>query len=179
VTLASGEVLRGRFVQQRFLQGFNAPLISSGSFVLAPGRGLIWRGEVPFALTIAISPDGLVQQVEGGATTRYPASRLPLISRLYEVFNAALTGDWKKLETAFQVRRDGADTNWAMTLTPRQNDAAMPIRDVVVRGRQYVDSVQLSRVNGDSERIEFSGQTVSRGPLDARESDLLGVSRRP
>ena len=31
--LAGGEVLRGRFTQQRFLQGFNAPLTSSGSFI--------------------------------------------------------------------------------------------------------------------------------------------------
>src|SRR5688572_2926077 len=45
LTLAGGEVLRGRFTQQRFLQGFNAPLTSTGSFILAPGRGVLWRAE--------------------------------------------------------------------------------------------------------------------------------------
>ena len=54
LTLASGEVLRGRFTQQRSLQGFNAPLTSTGSFILAPGRGVLWRAETPFALITAM-----------------------------------------------------------------------------------------------------------------------------
>ena len=72
--LAGGEVLRGRFTQQRFLQGFNAPLISSGSFIVAPGRGIVWRGEAPFAIVTVMGPGGLVQRVAGGATTHYPVS---------------------------------------------------------------------------------------------------------
>src|SRR5262245_58062566 len=47
--LAPGQILRGRFEQQRFLQGFQAPLKSSGTFVLSPGLGLIWKTEQPFA----------------------------------------------------------------------------------------------------------------------------------
>ena len=61
--LAGGEVLRGRFTQQRFLQGFNAPLTSSGSFIVAPGRGIVWRGETPFAIVTVMGPGGLVQRV--------------------------------------------------------------------------------------------------------------------
>jgi hypothetical protein len=40
--LAAGETLRGRFVQERFLKGFAAPLRTEGHFVLSPRRGLIW-----------------------------------------------------------------------------------------------------------------------------------------
>ena len=134
--LASGEVLRGRFTQQRFLQGFNAPLTSSGSFIVAPGRGIVWRGEAPFAIVTVMGPGGLVQRVAGGATTHYPASRLPAIARLYEIFAAALSGDWQKLAAVFEVQRDGTANDWTATLTPlRSGEGGMPLR-LVARARR-------------------------------------------
>ena len=180
LTLAGGEILRGRFTQQRFLQGFNAPLTSTGSFILAPGRGVLWRAETPFALITAMGPGGIVQRIVGGATTHYPASRLPAIVRLYEIFGAALSGDWQKLATIFDVRREGTDKAWTVTLTPRRagNDG-LPLRHVVVRGSRYVDSVEVMRANGDWDRIEFSQQAPSRAPLDAEASELLDTASRP
>jgi hypothetical protein len=180
LTLASGEVLRGRFTQQRFLQGFNAPLTSTGSFILAPGRGVVWRGETPFVVVTVMGPGGLVQRVSGGATTHYPASRLPAIVRLYEIFGAALSGDWRKLESIFEVRRDGTESDWKVTLTPlRSGEGGLPLRQVVVRGGRYVDSVEVMRINGDWDRIEFSQQAPSRAPIDAETSELLDAAGRP
>ena len=180
LTLASGEVLRGRFTQQRFLQGFNAPLTSTGSFILAPGRGVVWRGEAPFALVTVMGPGGLVQRVAGGATTHYPASRLPAIVRLYEIFGAALSGDWRKLESVFAVKREGTESDWKVTLTPlRGGEGGLPLRQVLVQGGRYVDSVEVMRVNGDWDRIEFSQQAPSRAPIDAETSELLDTAGRP
>jgi len=180
LTLASGEVLRGRFTQQRFLQGFNAPLTSTGSFILAPRRGVVWRGETPFVVVPVMGPGGLVQRVSGGATTHYPASRLPAIVRLYEIFGAALSGDWRKLESIFEVRREGTESDWKVTLTPlRSGEGGLPLRQVVVRGGRYVDSVEVMRINGDWDRIEFSQQAPSRAPIDAETSELLDAAGRP
>ena len=70
-TLEVGQVLRGHFVQERHLKGFNAPLRTEGSFVLAPGKGLIWRAEKPFAVTTVITAAGrkkaasIAQRTEG------------------------------------------------------------------------------------------------------------------
>ena len=179
LALGDGEVLRGRFLQQRFLKGFNAPLTSTGSFILAPDRGLIWRGEAPFALLTAMSSGGLVQRVVGGVTTSYPASKLPLLAQLYEVFSAALAGDWDKLGSIFEVQRKGSPENWQVMLIPRKSDGGMPLQSVEVQGARYVNTVVVMRVNGDSDRIEFSGQTASREPLDAEATELLGMIRSP
>lgn len=179
LTLATGEVLRGRFTQQRFLQGFNAPLTSTGSFILAPGRGVVWHGETPFAVITVMGPSGLVQRVAGGATTHYPASRLPAIARLYEIFGAALSGDWQKLASVFNVRREGTDADWRVTLTPlRAGESALPLRQVVASGGRYVNAVEVTRSNGDSDRIEFSQQAPSRAPIDAETSELLDTAGR-
>lgn len=179
LTLRDGEVLRGRFLQQRFLQGFNAPLTSSGLFILAPNQGLIWRGETPFALLTVMGPGGLVQRVAGGATTRYPASRLPLLTQLFEVFGAALGGDWAKLSGIFDIQKTGTAQNWQVMLTPRRSDGGMPLRSVAVQGDHYVNSVVVARVNGDRDQIEFSQQVASRDPIDSEASELLAMTSRP
>ena len=179
LTLASGEVLRGRYMQQRFLQGFNAPLTSTGSFILAPGRGVVWSSETPFAVVTVMGPGGLIQRVAGGATTHYPASRLPVIARLYEIFDAALTGDWQKMAMVFSVRREGTDGAWKVTLTPLPvGDGGLLLRHVLVLGGRYVNSVEVMRVNGDWDRIEFSQQAPSRVPIDAETSKLLDTVGR-
>lgn len=179
LSLAEGETLRGRFVQQRFLQGFAAPLTSTGSFILAPGRGVVWRGETPFAMTTVMGPAGLVQKVTGGATTHYPASKLPAIAQLYEVFGAALAGDWAKLSPFFSVQRDGAEQAWTVTLMPlRGGEEGLPLSRVVVKGGRYVGSVEVARANGDSDRIEFHGSTPSREPIDRETSELLDTAGR-
>ena len=176
--LGDGEALRGRFLQQRFLQGFNAPLTSSGSFILAPRQGLIWRGETPFAILTVMGPGGLVQRVVGGATTRYPASRLPLLTQLYEVFSAALGGDWSKLSGIFDVQKTGTAQSWRVMLTPRRSDG-MPLQSVAVQGDRYVNSVVVMRANGDRDHIEFSQQVASRDPIDSEASELLAMANRP
>ena len=179
LSLGAGEVLRGRFIQQRFLQGFNAPLASTGSFILAPNRGLIWRGETPFALLTGMGPGGLVQRVVGGATTRYPASKLPLLAQLYEVFSAALEGDWGKLGGIFEVERNGTPTDWQVMLIPRKKDGGMPLQHVAVQGGRFVNSVEVARVNGDRDTIEFNDQVVSSDPVDGEANELLGMVSHP
>ena len=105
--LQAGQVLRGHFVQERHLQGFNAPLRTEGRFLLAVDKGLIWQAEKPFAITTVISPAGLVQQVGGDETMRLPSSRLPFLSRLYDMLGGALGGDWRSLEHDFAVEKSG------------------------------------------------------------------------
>jgi hypothetical protein len=178
LTLAAGESLQGRFVQQRFLQGFNQPLKSTGSFVLSPSHGVAWQGETPFVTTTVIGPGGLAQRVSG-ATTVYPASRLPVIATLYDIFASALSGDWQKLTAMFDVRREGGPA-WKVTLTPRQaGNTNLPISTVTVRGSRYVDAVEVRRTNGDWDSIEFSQQTPSRQPVSAETAELFAaVARR-
>jgi hypothetical protein len=178
LVLAPGEALRGRFNQQRFLQGFATPLVSTGSFILAPGRGVAWRGETPFAIHTVVAPRGLVQRVVGGATTTYPATRLPAIVKLYEIFASALSGDWQKLGTTFDVRRQDTGGAWKVTLTPLRADSGMPLRSVDVLGRQYVDTVEVVRQNGDRDRIDFSQQTPSRDPIERDIGELFDLASR-
>jgi hypothetical protein len=172
--VAADQVLRGRFGQERHLRGFDAPLRTEGRFVLAPGRGLIWQAETPFAVTTVITAAGLVQEVDGSETMRLPATRLPFLSRLYGMLSGALSGDWRGLEADFVVVRSGDAAHWRAELTPRRADA-VPFSGIVVSGGRFVDQVRIDKPNGDWEGLVFLDQVLSDGPVGAGEASLLAL----
>lgn len=176
--LAAGQVLRGRFVQERHLQGFAAPLKSEGQFVLVPGKGLIWRAEMPFAVTTVISAAGLVQTVDGKETMRLPSARLPFLARLYDMLGGALAGDWRALETDFTVARSGDGGAWQVVLTPRTGPDALttPFRAITAQGGHFVDHVRLEKPDGDSDDLSFLEQGLSSNPLSADETAALDAT---
>jgi len=177
--LKPGSVLRGHFTQERSLQGFQAPLKSEGTFLVAEGKGVIWRVEKPFATTTVITPAGLVQNAQGTETLRLPASRIPFIAKLYDMLSGTMTGDMSGLKQQFDVRTAGSANDWSLQLTPKSGQAAssdpqsMPIRQLDIAGGQYVKSVDIQRQNGDRDLLTFSDQVVDAAALSADEQALL------
>jgi len=168
--LTEGQVLRGQFVQERHLQGLENPLRSEGRFLLAPGHGLIWQTEKPFAITTVITAAGLAQEVNGNQTLRLEASKLPFLNQLYDMLSGALTGDWAKLEAGFTVTRSGDEQHWMVALKPRKaDDPGMPFKAIDVTGSQLIDEILLTRPNGDFDKLSFHDQAISDQPLTAAE----------
>jgi hypothetical protein len=177
--LKPGSVLRGRFTQERSLQGFQAPLKSEGTFLVAEGKGVIWKVEKPFATTTVITPAGLVQNAQGAETLRLPASRIPFVAKLYDMLSGTMTGDMSGLKQQFAVRTAGSASDWSLQLTPKAgapgtgDPQAMPIRELDIAGGQYVKSVDVRRQNGDRDLLTFSDQTLDAPALSADEQALL------
>jgi hypothetical protein len=179
--LKAGRVLRGQFTQARSLQGFQAPLKSEGSFVVAAGQGLIWKVEKPFATTTVITPSGLVQNSQGAETLRLPAARIPFIARLYDMLSGTMTGDLSGLKQQFDVQTSGSPEKWSLQLIPKGSVSGgsagdpqnIPIQRMDLTGDQYVESVDIHRQNGDRDLLTFSGQHVDTQPLSQEEQGLL------
>lgn len=173
--LKPGEAIHGRFVQERHLAGLSSPLRSEGSFVLAAGRGLIWRGEKPFNTVVVITPAGILQTVNGAEVQRLAASRLPFLARFYDMLSGALSGDWSTLTHEFTVTRSGEGDNWKMMLTPARADdpAAAQLKLITVTGAKFVDAVEIRRVNGDWEHLTFLQQVLSAAPLAGDDARLF------
>ncbi len=167
--------LTGRFSQERYLQGFNAPLRSEGGFVLAPGRGLIWRIEQPFAMVTLIGPAGLVQQVNGRETMRLPADRMPLLGQIHALLGAALNGDWQEFEALnFDIAHKAEGEGWRAELTPRGGAlGATGIRRIVAHGRRFVETLEMEKQGGDRDRLVFFDHALSPQPLATIDADLL------
>jgi outer membrane lipoprotein carrier protein LolA len=177
--LKDGQVLRGRFEQDRFLKGFNAPLKTGGSFTLVAGGGLIWKAETPFAVTTVMSPAGLVQEVDGKKTMSLASTRIPFMTKLYSMLSGALVGNWSDLESTFKIVRSGDAKKWELRFTPAAtNDPAMPIEAIVVSGKRLVEDVVVLRADGDRDHLRFSGQSLEGAAPTSDELDLLALAKK-
>ena len=173
--LAPGQTLSGRFVLARNLKGISSTLKSEGTFVLVPGRGLIWRIEDPIQTITIITPAGIRQIINGGEVQSIDAAKVPFISHFYDMLDGALMGDWTAMRHDFAVQMEGDRAAWRTLLTPvRPNDPiAGMLASIVITGGKMVDRVEISRANGDSERIGFLDQAVSGVALSGDDARLL------
>ena len=174
-TLAPGQTLHGRFTSERHLKGLASALKSEGNFILAPGKGLIWRIEQPIQTTTVITPAGIRQIINGNEVQHIDASRVPFISHFYDMLNGSLMGDWSAMRHDFAVHSTGDRNAWRTVLTPLRPDdpIAGMLSSIVISGGKMVDSVDINRANGDSEHMAFLDQTVSSAPLIADDARLL------
>lgn len=172
-----GQMLQGRFTQERTLTGIPKPLRSEGRFLLVPGTGLIWRAEKPFATVTVITPGGLTQAVSDQQTLNLPSSRLPFLKPFYDMLSGALAGDWRAIEQNFTVTREDKPPRWGVRLVPKKPDANMPFEAIRLSGTTFVESVEMAKSGGDQERLEFTDQTLSPAavpPEEARQFESVG-----
>lgn len=179
VTLADGQILRGQFEQKRYLSGLANPVRSSGSFTLVAGRGLIWTTTKPFPSTTVMTEAGLVQDVKGKETVRLAASRLPIMSKLYAMFGAALTGNWEAMQSAFALTRQQKGQAWSIRLDSlRADDPNLPIKAINARGQKLLDEVEVVKPNDDRDVLTFFNQKLEGSPLTAEEDEFLKRAQR-
>ncbi|TCR64029.1 hypothetical protein EV560_107115 [Bosea sp. BK604] len=179
VTLQDGQLLRGQFEQKRYLNGLNNPVRSSGVFTLVAGRGLIWTTKKPFATTTIMTEAGLVQDVKGKETLRLAASKLPIMSKLYSMFGAALTGNWDAMQSAFALTRRQSGNAWTIHLESlRADDPNLPIKAINARGQKLLDEVEVVKTNDDRDVLTFSSQKLERGAPTPEEEELLTRAQR-
>lgn len=179
VTLKNGEILRGRFVQERFLAGFSKPVVSEGNFSLLPGFGLIWQAEQPFPVMTTITASGLVQSVDGTETARLSASRLPFLPRLYDMLSGALSGDTSALEGEFTVTITPDGRMRRVRLLPKRADAALglAIQSMDIHVDHFVERVEILKPGGDKDRLIFKNQVIRKGEPNSVELRALGAAK--
>lgn len=172
--LQAGEVLRGTFVQERYLEGFSAPLKTTGKFVLSSDKGLIWQAETPFATTTVMTAHGILQMSNEVETMNLSTSQAPMLAGLYDTLGGALVGDLDVLERTFQVTKEAGATGWRLILVPRdKSGAGKQIKEIRIDGNRLVDRVDIVKNSGDRDSLTFLNQTIDRAPLGEAELQLL------
>ncbi len=143
--LADTRVLRGDFVQEKYLRGLPRPLRSDGRFVLAR-EGLLWDLQQPLQRMYRISRQGVAlwqdEQwlVQGNQDVAARQSRL---------FLSVLQGDQQGLREEFDLQLSGVEQDWLLTLLPRSLLLKQIFQRIEVRGDQHVRSIELFESQGD------------------------------
>lgn len=166
--LQPAAVLRGRFEQEKQVQGFRNPLRSSGRFLIAHQRGVIWDTEQPFASSLVISAAGL--RLDDQDQAGVPEQALQRINR---ILVALIGGSIESLRSEFELAAEVGEQGWTLRLQARDPQLAQRLRDLRIAGSQWVEQVDFDDAQGNHTRLRFSAQTVEPAQLSAQEAARL------
>jgi hypothetical protein len=174
IPVSVDNVLRGHFVEERNIKGFDGPMRSTGAFVLAPGHGLLWQIKKPIPLSTIITPNGMVQDI-GGVALKLPAKNL---HHIYDMVGAALAGDWSAVESDFVLTQSGNAEHWQILLTPKKENTKLPYSLITVSGSRFVESIVMVKGDSNDETLSFSDEALSQAPPTPTEIATFEESTR-
>ncbi len=177
-TQAQGEVVRGTFTQTKHLAELEQPLLSTGRFVVARDRGLIWHIEQPVSAELIMTRERMVQRSDGHEVARISAQEQPALGVVAAVLLAVFQADMDRLRQYFdietQTREGGA---WAMQLRPVASGVREFIEGVRIEGAANIERIEIRQAGGDRSIIEL--RTASPDPetaaLSAEEQAKLSA----
>jgi hypothetical protein len=167
--LAKPKILCGNFEQAKQLEGFKKPLVSSGRFCIINGKGVLWRTLQPFASTLRLTRDEIVQVQGERVAMRMNASQEPMVRTINSVLFSLLAGDLTQLETMFEVDGSVRGDSWGVFLKAREPALAKMIGGVQIEGGAFVRNIIINETGGDRTDIVFSGMASGEAALTAED----------
>jgi outer membrane lipoprotein-sorting protein len=165
--LRAAPVVRGDFVQQRFLRALPQPLTSEGHFVLAADKGLLWDLRTPIPQTLRITPDAIVKRDAGGAWR--PLTGRAGGGRENRLFMSVLSGDTSGLQENFAIVLTGEANDWHLSLTPTSALLKQIFEVIRIDGGALVDRVELAETQGDRSVLQMKNAHPAQS-LDDQET---------
>jgi len=171
--LAKPSVLCGRFDQTKQLVGLKNPLRSNGRFCVVADKGVLWRSLQPFANTLRLTRDEIVQWHGERLAVRLNAKQEPTVRLINTLLFSVLAGDLAQLEKHFAVDGAVVDNAWSVKLKARDAGVAKVIAAIALDGGAYVKNIAIDEANGDRTRIVFSALQTGARAMTREEAALF------
>jgi hypothetical protein len=171
--LARPKILCGRFDQSKQLVGLKKPVNSNGRFCVVADKGVLWRTLQPFANTLKVTRDEIIQLSGERVAVRLDARQEPAVRMINSVLFALLAGDLEPLEKLFDIDGAAQDKSWSVKLKPRDPGLSKVISGIALDGGTYVKSIVISEASGDRTEIEFSAIQTGDGAMKPDEAALF------
>lgn len=168
--LQANPVVRGQFVQQKFLRSLPQPLTSNGIFVLSAERGLLWELRVPLFQDLLIAPEGIYRRGDGGKWQALPQQIGS--GRESRLFLAVLAGDTESLQDNFNMQVSGSAGAWQLVLTPKSSLLKQIFQDIRINGGKLVDRIELRETQGDRTVMEMKNARADNKLNDDETRDF-------
>lgn len=171
--LAKTPVLRGTFVQRKYLGGIPKPLKSSGSYVISREQGIWWHTQLPFDSEFILTQNSMAQLDGGKVATRLTAEQQPGLRVVGDVFFSIFALDPSALAGNFELfGQRGERDAWTMGLRPKASALRNVMSETVITGAIRVDKVELWDSHGDRTEITLTSSS-DVAPLTAQEAALF------
>ncbi|MDE2406767.1 MAG: outer membrane lipoprotein carrier protein LolA [Xanthomonadaceae bacterium] len=170
--VAQVAVLRGEFSQEKQLQGFQHPLKSQGSLLVARDKGVLWSTRKPFPSELVLTRDRiLTRQADGRSRVEVDARTQPALRSVNSMLFALMSGDVQALTARFNAQPSLLPGNaWQLQLTPRPGALTQAFVRITLEGDRFVRSVLIEEPNGDRTRLQFTNLRETPALLTADEA---------
>lgn len=149
-------VITADFVQKRSLQGMKKPIVSSGNFIVSAEKGLYWSQVSPFKLTMVLTKDKLLQQVENGKPEILTAKQNPQIFQFNQLLSSLFSMNVQEMKAYFDMSMNENNGHWVLFLDPKKEPINKIFKKITLKGQDFINEVELLDQQGDSTVIQFS-----------------------
>jgi len=147
--LAEKPVVKGNFEQQKYLVRFNRSLESSGNFIIAGEKGMVWDTLKPFPSAMIMGKNFIMQSRPDGRKSVINAQGNETFTQMADVISLVFSGQSQGLIKNFEVYFSGSVSGWTMGLLPRDSVFASFIRKIIMSGDSVIRSIRLFEPNDD------------------------------
>ncbi|WP_068977445.1 outer membrane lipoprotein carrier protein LolA [Aeromonas sp. EERV15] len=164
--LTAADARSARFEQERQISGLTQALRASGELLLVKGKGLWWQQQIPFPLTLTLTPTRMVQQLPG-----QPAQTLdsPQLLEFSNLMLALFDPSEATLDNYFRHQLSSEGEEWTLTLEPIRSPLDKVFATLVLKGRHQLASLAIHDKQGDVTLIRFVDWQLRTLPLNAEE----------
>jgi outer membrane lipoprotein-sorting protein len=161
--LAEKPIVKGNFVQEKYLSRFNRSLMSSGNFIIAAGQGMVWETLRPFPSTMILGNDFIVQSRPDGQRSVLSAHGNESFTQMADIIGAVFSGKSQGLLKNFEVYFSGGASNWNMGLLPRDSVIASFAMKITISGDSAIRSIRIFEQSGDTITYTLSNHNYPAG----------------
>jgi hypothetical protein len=148
--LSKNKIVAGNFNQEKFLNRHNRYLKSSGNFIIASEKGMVWETLKPFPSTMTLGNDYLIQGRPGGQASVISAQGNETFIRFAEAMSSVFSGNTRGLLDNFEVYFIGSTADWTLWLLPKDRTVAAFVERITMKGDTVIRSILIYEQNNDT-----------------------------
>lgn len=171
--VASVPVLRGEFVQEKRISGFSRPLRSSGTFLVARGKGVAWKTLAPFPSEMVVTGDRILsRQRDGTSRVEVDGREQPALRGINAAMLALVNGDVDRLSSQFDVQASApaGAVRWTLLLVPKSRALARAFARIELEGGRHVRVARIVEAGGDTTVLSFDAISEAPPRLSSEEA---------
>jgi outer membrane lipoprotein-sorting protein len=154
--LANTKEGRATFIEERFVNGFDAALVTSGELYFKAPDVFERRTLKPSAESMLVNGNTMLLQ-RGSQKRSMHLDAVPEAAAIVGAVRGTLTGDASALNQHFRLGLTGKPEQWLLDLLPRDEQLAANVRTIQMRGtRGVVTSVEVWFASGDRSAMKIT-----------------------
>jgi hypothetical protein len=166
--LTRSDFVKGRFEQERILQGINRPIRSTGKFAIWRNNGIYWETSEPLFQATSFLKGSVFYWSSENEYEPVKDGVFRINEKISQIMLAFFTADFEQLEKDFSADWDVSGDAWTITLLPSNLYVSKAIERVQISGQLHIENVVLDLATGDSTKITL--QVTAEGNEPDTES---------